>query len=254
MMVDNKADIIEFILRIADNSLILGHRMSEWCGHGPNLETDIAITNIALDLIGHARNYFELAANYKGEGTTEDDFAYLRDARSFKNVLLVELPKGDFGFTIVRQFLFDTYNFEYTRQLCQSSDEHISAIAKKALKEVSYHLRWSSEWLIRLGDGTDISNEKVQDAINDLWMYTDELLKPDDLDLRLYKQGIGVDHQQLKANFSYRVQEILQKAKIEIPTDQWMQFGGREGNHTEYLGFILADMQWMQRAYPGLEW
>ena len=247
-------ETIELILRLADNSLILGHRMSEWCGHGPNLETDIAITNIALDLIGHARNYYELAALYHGDGATEDDFAYLRDARSFKNVLLVELPKGDFGFTIVRQFLFDTYNFEYTQQLCQSADKNIAAIAQKALKEITYHLRWSSEWLIRLGDGTNVSHDKVQDALNDLWMYTDEMLIPDDIDHQCTTMGLGVDHEDLKSKYKKRINEVITKATLQLPETEWMQFGGRQGNHTEYLGFILSDMQWMQRAYPGLEW
>ncbi len=251
---EDNTKIIDFILRLADNSLILGHRISEWCGHGPNLETDIALTNIALDLIGHARNYYELAAECKGDGSTEDDFAYLRDARSFKNVLLVELPKGDFGFTIVRQFLFDVYNFEYTSQLCQSKDTRIAGIAQKALKEIAYHLRWSSEWLIRLGDGTKKSHDKVQDALNDLWMYTDELLLADELDQFIFDNGMGVDHKLLKNAFVTRTKEVIEKARLQIPSDQWMQYGGRNGNHTEYLGFILADLQWMQRAYPGLEW
>ncbi len=245
---------LEYTLQIADNALILGHRLSEWCGHGPILEQDIAITNIALDLIGQARSLYQYAAEVEGKGRTEDDLAYLRIGTQFRNTLLVEQPKGNFGTTIVRQFLFDAFHFAFYQELCNSKDETLAAVAKKSLKEVTYHLRFSSEWVIRLGDGTAESHEKMQTALNDLWAYTGELFKASDADQWALENGIGVDLEVVKKFWEEKVSEILKMATLEQPADGWMQTGGKQGRHTEHLGYILAEMQYLQRAYPGQEW
>lgn len=253
-MVENNNNLLEYILRIADNSLILGHRVSEWCGHGPNLETDIGLTNIALDLVGHARTLLEYAAEVDGQGKSADDLAFLRDVRGFKNSLLVEQPNGNFADTIARQFLFDSFNYHFYEALQQSNDSQLVAIANKSIKELSYHYRYSAEWVIRLGDGTDESFEKMQAAIEQLWTYTDELFKMDALDEAMLKAGIGVDLDLVKIYWNERVNHILSEALLSRPKDAWMQKGGKQGIHSEQMGFILAEMQWMQRAYPGLEW
>jgi len=242
------------VLRIADNNLILGHRLSEWCGHGPVLEQDIALTNIALDLVGQARNYYQLAAELKGDGATEDDFAYLRDVYEFQNVLLTEQPNGHFGETITRQFFFDVFNFYFTRALTQSSNERLAAIAEKSLKEITYHMKFSSEWMIRLGDGTAESHEKMQQAVNDLWMYSGELFNSDALDTEMGGNGIGVDLNSIKSNFDQKVAAILNEATLSLPENAWMQKGGKQGQHSEHLGYILAELQFLQRAYPGAKW
>lgn len=246
--------LLDYTLQIADNSLILGHRLSEWCGHGPILEQDIAVTNIALDLIGQARSLYDYAAQIEGKGRTEDDLAYLRIESQFKNVLLVEQPKGNFGTTIVRQFLFDAYHFAFYTELCKSADKTLAAIAEKSLKEVSYHLRFSSEWMIRLGDGTEESHQKVQEALNDLWSYTGELFETTATDTEMLKTGVGVDLTGIKNFWEGKVDEILKLATLEKPEGTWMQSGGKVGRHSEHLGYILAEMQYMQRAYPGQEW
>ncbi len=246
--------LLNYILQIADNSLILGSRISEWCGHGPVLEQDIALTNIALDLIGQARSLFQYAAEVEGQGRTEDDLAYLRIAREYRNVLLVEQPNGHFGTTIARQFLFDAYHYPFYKALMNSKDETLAAIAEKSLKEVTYHLRFSSEWMIRLGDGTDESHEKVQNALYDLWPYTSELFVPSETDNSALEMGIGVDLSEVKNFWNEKVDEILKIATLEKPQDGWMQSGGKQGKHSEHLGFILAEMQYLQRTYPGQEW
>jgi len=248
-------NLFNYIIQLADNSLILGHRLSEWCGHGPILEQDMAITNIALDLIGQARSLYQYAAEVEGEGKTEDDLAYLRDAWKFKNVLLVEQPNTDFAYTIVRQFFFDVYNFQNYSALAKSKDVRLAAIAEKSLKEITYHQRYSSEWMIRLGDGTKVSQEKMQKAVNDIWSYTGELMIPTTADVAMLEAGIGSDLTKIKAAWESKVSEILKMATLEQPAaDLWMQKGGKEGSHTEHLGFILAEMQYLQRAYPGAEW
>jgi len=246
--------LLNFILRIADNNLILGHRLSEWCGHGPILEQDIALTNIALDLVGQSRNYYQLAAEIKGEGATEDDFAYLRDVYAFKNVLLTEQPNGHFGETMTRQFFFDVFNFYFTSELTKSSNEQLAAIASKSLKEITYHLKFSSEWMIRLGDGTEESHAKMQQAVDDLWMYTGELFLADELDREMAENGVGVKLEKIKPYFDKKVAEILTQATLTIPETGWMQKGGKTGQHSEHLGFILAELQFLQRAYPGAKW
>lgn len=246
--------LANYILRQADNNLILGHRLSEWCGHGPILEQDIALTNIALDLIGQARNYFQYAATIIGEGKTEDDLAYLRDVYEFQNVLLTEQPNGHFGETITRQFFFDAFNFFFTRELTKSSDKQLAAIAEKSFKEVSYHLRFSSEWMIRLGDGTEESHQKMQGAVDDLWMFTGELFNMDAVEQEMVEANVGVNLDKIKPMWNQKVNDILTEATLTIPETGWMQSGGKQGKHSEHLGFILSDLQFLQRAYPGAKW
>ncbi len=244
----------QYLLHIADNALILGHRLSEWCGKGPALEQDIALTNIALDLIGTARNQYQYAAEILHDGCREDDLAYLRDVPQFKNVLLVEQPNRDFAYTIVRQFLFDSFHYYFQKALCNSGDERLAAIAEKTLKEVTYHLRWSSEWLIRLGDGTHESHQRAQRALNDMWQFTAELTTPSDLETAAATDGTGVDLTTLTATIRQHRLDVLTQATLTMPTDGWMQSGGKTGKHSEHLGYILAEMQFLQRAYPNAQW
>lgn len=244
----------QYLLHLADNALILGHRLSEWCGHGPALEIDMAMTNISLDLIGQARNLYEYAAKLEGQGRTEDDLAYLRDAHEFLNVLLVEQPNGDFAHTIARHFIFDAYNFYFQQALCQSNDAQLAAIAEKSLKEVAYHLRWTSEWVIRLGDGTEESKMRMQTAIDNLWQFRGELLTPAAYEVEAAKAGYGVDLLSIKAAVDHKLFEVLDAATLVRPKDDWMQSGGKTGRHSEHLGYILAEMQFLQRAYPDSVW
>ncbi len=243
-----------YVLQLGDNALILSYRLSEWCGHGPVLEQDIALTNIALDLLGQARLLLTYAGELEGQGRTEDDLAGFRDAHQFRNVLLVEQPNGDWAHTIVRQFFFDVYHYYHYQALLQSCDERLAAIAQKALKEVTYHLRYSSEWTIRLGDGTEESHRRMQEAVDDLWMYTGELTTSNDVERQAAETGVGSDLEQIRPLWEAKVQEVLQEATLRLPTNNWMQSGGKDGRHTEHLGYILAEMQFMQRAYPGLQW
>ena len=247
--------LFDYLLRLGDTSLVLGHRLSEWCGHGPALETDMALTNVALDLIGQARQFLTYAGEVEGRGRSEDDLAYLRDAHGYRNLLLVELPNEDFARTIARQFLFDAFNVELMAGLAAGSrDERLAAIAAKAVKEVSYHARHSSEWMIRLGDGTGTSHRKIQAALDDLWMYTGEMFAMDGVDDAMVAAGIGVDPVALKSRWDERVDEVLTEATVKRPEDGWMQTGGKVGRHTEHLGYLLAEMQFLQRAYPGAKW
>jgi len=246
--------LIDYTLHLADNALIIGHRNSEWCGHGPVLEQDIAISNIALDLIGQARNFYQYAAQLTGNGATEDSLAYLRDAIDYKNCLLAELPNGDWGQTVLRQFFFSTYQYFLYQSLQKSTDQQLAAIAEKALKEVTYHLRWSSEWVIRLGDGTDESKKRILQSIDELWSYTGEMFQPASYETLAVNDGFGVDLAPIKINWDEKIKSVLTEATLPIPTNVWMQSGGKEGKHTEHLGFILAEMQFLQRAYPGSEW
>mgnify|MGYP003147234731 FL=1 len=249
-----KDNLYNYILGIADNSLILGQRLGELCGHGPTLETDIACTNISLDLFGQVRSYFQYAAKIAGDNRSEDDIAMLRKEREYKNVLLVEQPNTNFAYTIGRQFLFDVYHLAFLAELQKSTDLTLSAIANKCIKEVSYHERFSSDWVKRLGDGTEESNQKMQKAINDLWTYTDELFHQTEADKVIVAEGAGVDVTKLKVNYYKRVNEILQLANLEIPESKYFQKGGKEGIHTEHLGYLLRELQYMQRAYPNMEW
>lgn len=247
--------LINYLLSLADNTLILSHRNSEWCGHGPVLEQDIAITNISLDLLGQARNFYQYAAELMGNGTTEDTLAYLRKEREFKNCLLVELEKGDWGLTILRQFFFSAWQYLLYEKLAHSTDSQLAAIATKAIKEVTYHLRWSSEWVVRLGDGTAESHQRMEQSLIALWPYTGELFMPTTDELVCATNGIGVDPTSLKAVWLNKVQEVLSEATLTMPSpDAYMQSGGKQGIHTEALGYLLTELQYVQRAYPGNEW
>lgn len=240
---------LEYILHLADNALILGQRNAEWCGHGPVLEQDIAISNISLDLIGQARSFYQYAAELQGNGATEDSLAYLRNERQFRNCLLVEQPKGDWATTTLRQFLFSTYQQLLFEQLISHPDERLAAIAEKSLKEVTYHVRWSSEWVIRLGDGTAESHRRLQQAIQDLWHFTGEFFTPTD-----YEMEAGVQVSSLQASWEERVRSTFAEASVEFPANVFARTGGKTGMHSEHLGFILAEMQYLQRSYPGCEW
>lgn len=246
--------LFNYLLRLGDDSLILGHRMSEWCGHGPILEEDIAMTNISLDLIGQATSIFQYAAKVENKERDEDDIAFLRFDKDYKNLLLVEQPNGDFGMTIMRQFLFDAFRKPLFELLQQSSDKQLSAIAEKSLKETKYHLKHSSEWVIRLGDGTEESHERIQESLNTLWRYTAELFFEDEIETSLRAQGILPNLDHLKVEWNETIKTVLERATLTIPENGWEQVGGRVGRHSEHLGFLLAEMQYMQRAYPGMKW
>src|ERR1700754_563267 len=307
--------MIDYILHLGDNALILGHRNNEWTGHGPILEQDIALSNIALDLIGQARNLYQYAARQinatgginqtpqinqtslnnetlqinqtpqindaqrinqtpqiddaqlinktplineapqiDGEGTTEDELAFLRDAWDFRNCLLVEQDNGDWGKTVLRQFFFSTYQYYFYQELQRSRDTELSAIAEKSLKEVTYHLRWCSEWVIRLGDGTDESQARMEKALDELWPFTGELFVAAAYEKELADQEIAVDIAAIKPQWEERVKEVLQQAQLKFPPAVWQQTGGKQGKHTEQLSYLLAEMQILQRSYPGCEW
>jgi ring-1,2-phenylacetyl-CoA epoxidase subunit PaaC len=255
--------LTDHILCLADDALILGHRNSEWTSYGPILEQDIAISNIALDLIGQARNFYQYAARLAGQQTgktiSEDHLAYLRDAWDFKNCLLVEQTNGDWARTILRQFFFSTYQFYLYDQLRHSLDGELAAISAKAVKEVAYHLRWSSEWVIRLGDGTAESHTRMEKALDELWPFTGELFQADANGRELVEKGIGADLSRIRPKWTEKVKEVFAEATLVCPDGEndkatWMQTGGREGRHTEHLGYLLAEMQFLQRAYPGCEW
>lgn len=246
--------LFEYLLRLGDDSLILGHRMSEWCGHGPILEEDIAMTNIALDLVGQATTILNYAGETEGNGRDGDALAFLRFDRDYRNLLLVEQPNGDFGMTMMRQFLFDAYRKPLFEKLQFSSDKHLAAIAEKSLKETRYHLKHSSEWVIRLGDGTDESHTRIQGALDTLWRYTPELFYQDELDAELEKNGIIPNSSEVENEWRETVNSVLEEATLTVPTNNWKQEGGRKGMHSEHLGYILAEMQYMQRAYPNMEW
>ena len=255
-----KNNIFTYTLRIADDSLILGQRLSEICGHGPILEEDIAITNIALDLIGQATSLFEHAATLKTDPDllpkleSADDLAFLRFDRQYVNLLLVEQPNGDFAQTIARSFFFDAFRVEFFEALKSSKDEQLAAIAEKSLKETKYHYKHSAEWMIRMGDGTEESNTRINKAVTALWKYTDELFFMDDIDSALIAEGIAVDLNSLKDAWMNRIQTVFAEATLTVPEPKPVHFKGRNGMHTEHLGYILAEMQYMQRAYPGMKW
>ena len=248
------SDLIEYTSRLGDDSLILGHRISEWASNGPFLEEDIALGNVALDYIGRARMYYTYAAELSGEGKTEDDFAYLRDERDFRNHLINELPKGDFAYTIVRQLFIDVLNSLYLPLLQNSADENLAAIASKAVKETRYHLRRSKDWCIRLGDGTQESHDRMQKALSELWGYIHELFEHDELEQRLIAKGIAVDTSSLKNQWLAVVTDTLHTATLEVPDAEWAVRGGRAGYHTEHLGHLLSVMQSVHRRFPNAKW
>jgi ring-1,2-phenylacetyl-CoA epoxidase subunit PaaC len=252
-------DLVDYTLHLADSSLIMGHRLSEWTVDGPMIEQDIAITNIALDLIGQARNFYQYAADLSilnevaGKKITEDDFAYLRDANEYKNLLITELPNGDWAKSILKVFFFSSWQFYFYQKLIYSKDKQLAAIAEKSLKEVTYHVKWSSDWVIRLGDGTEESKKRMEKAIEDIWPYTGEMFVEADFETH-FKNSVSIDVSSIKTDWVEKVTSVFKEATLTVPDENWMQSGGKKGVHTEHLGYILAEMQFMQRAYPGLEW
>ncbi len=246
---------LQFLLRMGDNTLILGHRVSEWCGHAPVLEEDIALANTALDLIGQTQMWLGLAGDVQGEGKSADDLAFLRDAWDFRNVLLVEVPNGDFGRTLMRQFLFDAWHSIMLGRLMKSSDERVAAIAEKASKEVAYHLERSGDTVVGLGDGTEESHARMQDALDYLWPYVGEMFVSDDVDTEMSAAGIAPDPAGLREEYDALVGRVMTEATLTIPESRFAHKGGRDGRmHTEHLGHLLTQMQWLQRAYPDASW
>lgn len=249
-----KDQLINYTLHLADNSLIMGHRLSEWAAHGPMLEQDIALSNIALDLLGQSRNFYQYAALSKGGGATEDTLAYLRDPNEFRNLLIAELPNGDWANTVLKLFFFSSYQHLLYERLVNSKDEQLAAIAEKSLKEVTYHVRWSSEWVIRLGDGTAESHSRMEKAINELWDYTMEIFEPGDFETSLLNDGISVDVSELQSEWNNKITDVLTEATIPVPSYHIAHTGGREGKHSKALVELLKEMQFLQRTYPGCEW
>lgn len=246
---------LQFLLRMGDNTLILGHRVSEWCGHAPVLEEDIALANTALDLIGQTQMWLGLAGEVQGEGKSADDLAFLRDAWDFRNVLLVEVPNGDFGRTLMRQFLFDAWHSIMLGRLLKSSDDRVAAIAEKAGKEVAYHLERSSDTVVGLGDGTEESHRRMQEALDYLWPYVGEMFASDEVDAEMAAAGIAPDPANLREEYDALVRRVLTEATLTVPDSRFAHKGGRDGRmHTEHLGHLLTQMQWLQRAYPGATW
>jgi ring-1,2-phenylacetyl-CoA epoxidase subunit PaaC len=274
------SSIFKYLLHLADNSLIIGQRNAEWCGHGPVLEQDIAITNISLDLIGQARNIYQYAADVYNSSDAdgrkamepllpavwktfdrelnEDDLAFLRDERQYLNLLITELPKGDWAVTILRQFFFSAYQFYLFEKLRNSADERLAGIAEKSLKETAYHLRWSAEWVIRLGDGTEESRRRIDAALGDLWMFTGEMFLPADYEQQATGAAFGTDPSGLREEWMQKVEEVFAEAALAIPApakgNPWTQSGGKQGIHTEHMGYLLAEMQYLQRTYPNAVW
>ena len=243
-----------YALRRADDALILGHRLSEWTGHAPVLEEELALANIGLDLIGQARTLYGYAAACEGAGNDEDTYAYRRDAPQYRNLLLVEQPNGDFAQTIVRQLLYSAFADPYWRAMTGSTDATLAAIAAKSEKESAYHLRHAAEWLIRLGDGTAESHRRAQDALDLLWPYSGEMFEADQAEQVLIAQGAAVDPATLRASWNAMLDRVLQEATLTRRNDGWMQSGGRSGRHSEHLGHLLSELQYLQRTYPGATW
>lgn len=250
----NDQHILNYLLRLGDDRLVLGQRVSEWCGHGPILEEDIALSNIALDLIGQASAFYKLCGKVEGKGNTEDFFAYHRGEREFLNLKLVEQPRGDFAVTIARQFLFDAFQSLFLPELSKSSHSGLSALAAKSEKETRYHLRHSHQWVLRLGDGTEESHARIQAAFDDLWMYTGEFFEMNETDLALIKDKATPDLNLFKRPWEEIVSKALKDAKLKVPTSVWMTSGCRSGLHTEHLGHLLSELQILPRSFPGASW
>ena len=250
----SETPLVLYTLRRADDALILGHRLSEWCGHAPALEEDMALANMGLDLLGQARELYSYAADVEGNGNDEDKLAYLRDVRQYRNLLLVEQPNGDFARTMVRQFFYAGFADLYWRATMKSSDAMLAAVAAKSEKESAYHLRHSSEWIVRLGDGTEESHRRAQTAIDDLWAFTGEMFEVDDSERALIDAGIAVDPKGLRPQWLKTVLSVVSEATLALPKSDWMQQGGRSGRHSEHLGHLLSELQSMQRTFPGVAW
>ena len=250
----SETPLVLYALRRADDALILGHRLSEWCGHAPVLEEDMALANMGLDLLGQARELYSYAADVEGKGNDEDKFAYLRDVRQYRNLLLLEQPNGDFAHTMVRQFFYAGFADLYWRAMMKSSDTTLAAIAAKSEKEIAYHLRHSSEWIVRLGDGTEESHRRAQTAIDDLWAFTGEMCEADESERALIDGGVAVDPATLHPQWLRTVSDIVSEATLVLPKSDWMQQGGRSGRHSEHLGHLLSELQSMQRTFPRVTW
>lgn len=246
--------LFRYVLRLGDTSLVLGQRLAEWVGHSPALEEDLGLANLSLDLVGQARLLLTYAGEIEARGRDEDALAFLRDAPAFVNLTLAEQPNGDFGRTIVRQFLLDAWQLEVYEGLLQSSDSRLAGIAAKAIKETRYHLRFSAGWLVRLGDGTDESHRRVQDALNDMWRFTTEMFVADEVDDALADAGVAPDLAELQPRWSARIDEVLKEATLIRPAPVAYQWHGKRGVHTEHLGHMLSEMQHLQRTYPGAQW
>jgi len=247
--------LFEYLTRLADDRLILGHRLSEWCGHGPILEEDIALANIALDYIGHAASLYEYAVEIENEGRHRDDLVYFRNDVEYKNLKLTELPKGDFGFTIARQFLFSAFSYFLYESLSEVEDDQFRGMVQKHLKEIKYHLRHSREWVLRLGDGTEESHKRIQNAFDDIWTYVGELFFQDEIDELLQQENLATDTEGFKSDWKELIVDTLEEATLEVPGfDQYMVDGSRRGLHTEHLGHLLAEMQHLRRSYPDADW
>jgi ring-1,2-phenylacetyl-CoA epoxidase subunit PaaC len=250
----SETPLVLYALRRADDALILGHRLSEWCGHAPAMEEDMALANMGLDLLGQARELYSYAAKVEANGNDEDTFAYLRDVRQYRNLLLLEQPNGDFARTMVRQFFYAAFADLYWRAMMKSADATLAAVAAKSEKESAYHLRHSSEWMVRLGDGTEESHRRAQAAIDDLWAYTGEMFEVDDSESGLIEDGIAVDPATLRTQWLATIAGVLQEATLVQPNSDWMQQGGRSGRHSEHLGHLLSELQSIQRTFPGATW
>jgi ring-1,2-phenylacetyl-CoA epoxidase subunit PaaC len=251
---DKDTVLFEYVIRMADNALILSQRLGECVGHGPELEEEMATANFALDYIGQARMLYILAGELDGSQRSEDEFAFLRDGWDYHNLLLLEQPNGDFGDSIVRQVLFETFLTLQLQTLCTCTSERLAEIAARALKESQYHLRHATHWLMRLGDGTDESHERVQGSVNRLWCYSGELFAADEIDAGMQEHWNGPDLDAIRAEWDTQISQLLANATLSKPEDAWMHSGGKQGVHSEHLGHLLADMQFLQRAYPGLSW
>jgi ring-1,2-phenylacetyl-CoA epoxidase subunit PaaC len=269
-------NIFKYSLHLADNALILGQRNAEWTGHGPVLEQDIAITNISLDLIGQARNFYEYAADVYnrmteeekenvediipalwksfGRALEEDDLAFLRNENQFINLQITELPKGDWAYTILKQFFFSAFQFLQFTELVKSNDSQLAAIAEKSVKETAYHLKWSGEWVIRLADGTSESRKRITNALSEIWMFNGEMFEAAPFEKTVAENGAGIDPSTIRQKWEQKINEVFAQAELEIPASKWHQSGGKKGIHTEYMGFLLAEMQLLQRTYPNATW
>jgi ring-1,2-phenylacetyl-CoA epoxidase subunit PaaC len=250
----SETPLVLYTLRRADDALVLGHRLSEWCGHAPILEEDMALANMGLDLLGQARQLYSYAAKVEGKGNDEDKLAYLRDVRQYRNLLLLEQPNGDFARTMMRQLFYSAFADLYWRAMMKSSDATLAAIAAKSEKESAYHLRHSSEWIIRLGDGTAESHARAQEAVDHLWAFTGEMFAVDETERGLIDEGVAVDAPALRPLWLRTVSDVIAEATLTLPSNDWMQQGGRSGRHSEHLGHLLSELQYMQRTFPGLTW
>jgi ring-1,2-phenylacetyl-CoA epoxidase subunit PaaC len=251
---DTASALFAYVLALADDALVLGHRLSEWSGQAPMLEEDIALSNLGLDLIGQARLFYAYAGEVEGKGRDEDRLAYLRDEHAYMNLLLVEQPNGDFAATMVRQLLYAGFMHPYYQALQKSTDARLAEIAAKAVKEMAYHVRHAGEWVIRLGDGTEESHARAAAALDELWMYTGEMFEMDAGERSLVEQGIAPDRASVRPAWDATIDRVLAEATLQRPAERWMQAGGRAGRHTEHLGHLLAEMQVLHRAHPGVTW